>query len=196
MGPLSFSLQPCLGNLEASNWDLNQRWGWSAHSHEPQKCACFLPKDVLLRTMEGHTIGKDRIISNAKVVHIWAKVMMLGPGVKMLSLAAPVILLAKSQSSWHLHGRQIYNVGNKERSEKYPVSILPNQQTKQETAVSKTGKTAKLLVRKQEAEEWDWPQKLVLQAGPSESTRGGHVSSELLERVTFLFVKVKPRVFL
>lgn len=36
--------------------------------------------------MEGHTIGKDRIISNAKVVHICAKVIMLGPGVKMFSL--------------------------------------------------------------------------------------------------------------
>lgn len=47
------------------------------------------PKDVLLRTMEGHTIGKDRIISNAKVVHIWAKLIILGPGVKMFSLETP-----------------------------------------------------------------------------------------------------------
>lgn len=60
---------------------------------------------------------------------------------------------------------------------------------------SKTGQTLQIfLVRKQEAEAWDWPQKLVLQAGPSKSTLGGHVSSELLDvrgcrSVWFLSVK-------
>lgn len=89
-----FSLQPCLGNLEASNWVTH-----SYHvSPKPMGMICpqprtsehgaktVSPNDVLLRTMEGHTIGKDRIISNAKVVHIWAKLIMLGPGVKMFSL--------------------------------------------------------------------------------------------------------------